>query len=281
MSVSAEQLQEIQAKTNTLDPHEEAAFDAGWRPLDQWEGEPEDWVSAKEYNRVGEMMERIKSQGNQLRSYTKKMDQLEVALKTLGEHNAKIAEEEYNKAMADLKSIKVQAMEEGDFETVVEVDERIAEYKTAAPKKAPVQQQEDAPVDPVILDWLETNDWYEKDPVMRGAAEAMMRQINEGTPGIKPAEVLEMVEETMREEFPHKFGGTRGNFYRSTTTETDTDGTTRAKTKKCSKYGARQLNEEQTKIGKVFVRTGAMKSLDEYAAQLTGLQELDAQRGAQ
>jgi uncharacterized protein YaaR (DUF327 family) len=285
VELTADELQEIADRTGTtpteitgeMSEVEQKAFDAGWRPEAEFEGDAEDWVSAKEYLRVGEMMDRIKSQGNQLRSYTKKVDQLEEALQTLGEHNKKIAQEEYNKALNDLKSLKVEALEMGDHETVVEIDERMVDLKQNDPSTQPEPPQ----VDPVVDEWLQENTWYEQDAVMRGAADAMMQQITSSTPGIEPSKVLDSVLETMKEEFPHKFGGTRGQTTRVTTTEIDPTGTTRARTttQKGSKYTERHLNEEQSRIGKTFVRTGALESLDEYAKQLADLGELDVQQG--
>lgn len=282
--MTAEELQEISDRIpaddqpTQLSESEQSAHDAGWRPQEQWEGDPEDWVSAKEYLRVGEMMDRIKSQGSQLRSYTKKLDQMESAMQELGEHNRKIAEQEYNNALKDLKSMKSEALEIGDYDTVVEIDDKMGDLKQTNPvnQPAPVPQ-----ANPVVDAWLVDNPWYEQDPVMRGAADAMMHQITSSTPGIEPKTVLDNVLETMKEEFPHKFGGTKGNQIRTTTTEVGTDGTTRARTtqKGSSKYSAKHLSSEQSKIGKTFVRSGALDSLDEYAKQLGDIGELDIQQG--
>lgn len=261
-----------------LSETEQKAHAAGWRPQTEWEGNPEDWVNAKEYLRVGEMMDRIKSQGSQLRSYTKKLDQLESALKQLGEHNKKIQEKEYNKAMRDLKAMKAQALEQGDYETVVEIDERLADYREVDPAKAP--QIPETTTNPVIETWMEENQWYEQDAIMRGAADAMMHQLRASQPALTADQILASVSETMKEEFPHKFGGTKGTQTRRTTVEPNMDGTARARTTQSkAKYTSKHLNEMQLKTGKTFVRTGAIESLEEYAKQLADLGELDIQKG--
>jgi len=289
MELTAEVFQEVQDRTGAnevelvtpeMNEAEQKAHDAGWRPQAQWEGDPEDWVSAREYLRVGEMMDRIKSQGNQLRSYTKKLDQMETALTEMGEHNKKIKEQEYNKALEDLKDLKADALRSGDMDAVVEIDDKMGDLKDLDPAKDP-QSEPQPEVHPDVEVWLEENTWYEQDTIMRGAAEAMMKQITDSTPGIEPKKVLDSVLETMKEEFPHKFGGTKGSTRRVTTAEVDIDGTTRARTAQTSsnKFTARHLNDEQQKIGKTFVRTGALESLDVYAAQLGDIGELDVQQG--
>jgi uncharacterized protein YaaR (DUF327 family) len=268
----------IEGDQDQMNETDQKAFDAGWRPQTEWEGDPEDWVSAKEYLRVGEMMDRIKSQGSQLRSYTKKMDQMESAMKELGEHNKKIAEQEYNKALQDLKSLKSEALELGDYDTVVEIDDKMGDLKQTNPANQPEPQPES---NPVVDAWLEDNTWYEQDVVMRGAADAMMQQITSSTPGIEPTVVLGSVLEKMKEEFPHKFGSIKQAGVRTTTTESSPDGTARARTtqKGSSKYTARHLSPEQQRIGKTFVRTGALESLDVYAQQLGDIGELEVQQG--
>jgi hypothetical protein len=48
-----------------LSPDEQRAMEHGWRPKEEWEGDPEDWVSAREFNRRGELFARIAKYGNE------------------------------------------------------------------------------------------------------------------------------------------------------------------------------------------------------------------------
>ena len=41
---------------------EERASAQGWRPKDEWDGDPDEWVSAREFVRAGELFKKIDDQ---------------------------------------------------------------------------------------------------------------------------------------------------------------------------------------------------------------------------
>ena len=47
-------------------PIEKQAMGRGWKPKDQWEGDPDEWRSAKEHVERGEMIGKIIAQGREL-----------------------------------------------------------------------------------------------------------------------------------------------------------------------------------------------------------------------
>ena len=150
-------------------PTEETAIDKGWRPEDEWTGEPEQWRPAKEFLDRGELMDRISDQTRQLRGHKDELATIKSALKEMGEHNSKIAKVEYDKAMKDLKSLKVQAMEVDDYERIVDVDEQIQDLKEAK-KEVATEETKPKEVHPEIEAWMKENQWYGRDVIMRGAA---------------------------------------------------------------------------------------------------------------
>src|SRR5574343_553334 len=81
----------------TVDPFEEQAREQGWKPKEEYEGDPNKWKPAKEFVERGELFGKIDTLGRELKE-TKK------ALKMLQEHNAKIKETEYARAVSELKA---------------------------------------------------------------------------------------------------------------------------------------------------------------------------------
>ena len=65
------------------DPYESEAREQGWKPKEEYEGDPEKWRPAKEFVERGELFGKIDVLGRELKE-TKK------ALKLLQEHNSKI-----------------------------------------------------------------------------------------------------------------------------------------------------------------------------------------------
>lgn len=260
-------------------PIEDKAMDKGWRPEDEWTGEADAWRPAKEFLDRGELMDRISDQTRQLRGQKDELETVKVALKEMGTHNSKIAEKEYDKAMLDLKSLKVQAMEIDDYEQIVEVDEQIQELKQA--KKEVVAAPEAAPQEshPEIESWMAENQWYGRDVIMRGAADSISQEYMNMNPGSRdnPKDVLQYVEKVMREEFPHKFGDKPTQRRRPAATSEVGEPMARSSGK--AKYTARDMNGMQKKICRTFIEAGAFKTEQDYVDQLVDLGEIDKQKG--
>ena len=87
--------QEQQPVVNT-DPYEDQAREQGWKPKEEFEGDPEKWRPAKEFVERGELFNKIDSMGKELKETRK-------ALKMLQEHHAKVKEIEFKRAVEELK----------------------------------------------------------------------------------------------------------------------------------------------------------------------------------
>lgn len=140
------------------------AMEQGWKPLDQWEGDPAEHRSAREYLDRGELLGVIKATKGELR-------ELKNALRYMSEHQRKVHQSAYEQALSDLRKQKVDAIERGDGQKVVELDDRIQEHQQAiqtirrAP--APVSEQD---VSPTFENWLTRNQWYQTDPAKQAWA---------------------------------------------------------------------------------------------------------------
>lgn len=269
------------------DPIEEKARSQGWRPQEEWEGDPSEWVDAKEFVFRGELMDRIKQQSSKLTEFSKENKEIKDALRILGEHNKKIAEQEYKKALADLKKQKVTAREDGDYDTEIEIEDRIEELKTSkkeledesdnavkVDKEGNEDTQDENQIPPVVNDWLqnESNKWYHSDPVMRGAADSVYVQHLQFNPE-DFAGALKKVEETMKAYFPEKFGKTKKTG--AAVTEPSNRNTARKKGNQNSKKATvSDLSDEQKHVAQTFVDTGVFSNVQEYVDQLVELGEL-------
>jgi len=266
---------------------EQLAYSQGWRPQEEWKGDPNRWVSANEFLFRGELMERIQKQTKVINDMKSSQEDLKKALKVLGEHNSQIAEKEYNRALASLKKQRRDAMREDDFETVDEIEERMDELKDAkrdavviegeAEEVKEEEKQEERQVNPEVEKWVNDNaSWYNTDPIMQGAADRIfMGYINDNPGDFKGA--LTKVDEVMHARFPEEFG-----LKKKPTGSAVTEGSGRArgsqKSGKSTKFTVKDLNDEQRNIARTFVDNGAFKNVQEYVDQLADLGELDAQQ---
>lgn len=250
------------------------ALERGWKPKEEWEGSSSEWVSADEFNRRGELMDTISTLNKRDKSKDDRIDKLETALKELGEHNKKIAEKEYERALATLKKQKVQALEMDDHERVVEVEDKIEEVKEAKRKfeqSSSVDKEEPRQPEsnPVVEQWKQNNQWYTTNLAMRGAADAFANDyITRNPSAVSDAEaVLNYVDQQIKKEFPDMEARRRPSG------TVDTDGT--ASRGKPRKFSSRNLNDDQRRIGETLVRAGAFEKLQDYVDQLAELGEIN------
>lgn len=171
------------------------AIDQGWRPKDEWDGDPAEWRSAKEFVDRGELFKKIEDQNRTIKEFKKTLDDF-------ARHHAKVREAEYKRAVEELKQQKKEALIEGDADAVVNIDEKL-DLVREAQRVAPPPVQAPAEVNPVFQAWKERNSWYDSNRAMRGAADTIGNDLAER--GMSPADILVEVERQIRKEFAHKF----------------------------------------------------------------------------
>lgn len=179
---------------------ENKAREGGWVPLEEWNGNPEEWVSAEVFNARGPLFEKIKYSND-------KVDRLEKQIATLVEINKKTAENERKKALAELQGKKVQLMQEGDYEGVIKVEgeiEKTKEVPKEEPKSELTPEQEQAKEK--LTKWATDNKWYAENTKMKYYADAAGQDYMDKHPKASIDEILDYTVKEVREQFPEQFG---------------------------------------------------------------------------
>lgn len=198
MTTEAQNDQGTPIEGEALTPTQQEALSQGWVPKDDYDGDPEKWVDAGEFIRRGELFRKIESQSKELKDVRK-------ALGELAKHNSKIREVEYQRALESLKAEKKVALNEGDADKVVDIDEKIDLVKTQQRQDAQQQAAQAIPQElhPELKNWINRNGWYETTPSMRGWADA--RGVELAQEGKSPSEVLSTLEKEVKTRFSEKF----------------------------------------------------------------------------
>lgn len=229
---------------------EAQARSAGWRPKEEYQGDPEKWVDAGEFVRRGQLFDKINHQHREIRELRK-------AVEGLVDHNRKIEETTKTRLISELKAAKKLALDEGDTAAAVEIDERIYDAKVELKEaKAQTTAQAAQDIDPAYWDFTQSNPWYTKDRAMTAFADQLGMELAQQ--GVPIAKVYETVAKEVRKEFSHKF--------QRSTSAPAVEGSDAGKGKTTSKF---QPSAEERSMAKMFARMGIMKE-DEYYAQLTG-----------
>ena len=180
--------------------YETEARDQGWRPETEWEGDPpkSGFKTAQQFVEDGEKINPI------LRN---KIDRLESRVEQLLDSNKKFGEftqrsidrekKEKAEVVKKLEEARKQAVSEGDGEAFAAADKQLKELDQ------PDIQPGD--LDPVAKNWLQSNRWYEKDPVLGPYADGIAdRLVAQGyTPGSQA--YFGELTQRVKDAFPDKF----------------------------------------------------------------------------
>lgn len=228
----------------TPSPVEEKAREGGWVPKEEWTGDPDKWRPAREFVDRGELFSKIDSMGKELKEAKK-------TLKMMQEHHSKVKESEYNRAVADLKALQKQHLEEGNSDGYLETTELLTDLRAEQKARAVIQETVPAANEPhpSFVEWQNKNDWYSKDKEMHDYADAIGLGYAQQHPELEPEEVLKYVSTQVRGRFRERF--VNPNRAKPSVVE----GTNNTATPKKTSI---ELTEEERKVMNTFVRAGVM-----------------------
>lgn len=177
------------------DPLTEKARSSGWRPKEEFEGDPDEWVDAGEFVRRKPLFDQIHSLKKQAKDSEQKQ-------KALTEFAAKASERGRQEALAQIEQEKQTAFEAGNYTEFNAAVKR--EQEINAQHQAPAQVDEPA-IPQEVADFSKRNErWFEKDEAMTVYALSQARKYIEGK-GMTRPEALKLVEADVKREFAHKF----------------------------------------------------------------------------
>lgn len=156
---SEETEQENEDPTKNLTETEKEAWKQGWRPKDQFEGDPESWVSAREFVRYGKLQNKFK----ELESKLEKKDvEFDNRFKRLNEYHKRTTEDK-------IKELRVQqrtAIEEADVDAYDHLQKKIDDIASESNDQPNAEVNTNAPVQnqtvskpPILQEWEEKNKW--------------------------------------------------------------------------------------------------------------------------
>lgn len=226
-----------------VDAYEDTAREQGWRPKEEWEGDPDKWRPAKEFVERGELFGKIDTMGKELKE-TKK------ALRMLQEHHTKVKETEYKRAVEELKTLQKKHLEDGNSDGYLEATELLTDLKAEQKAREVAQELTPAQPDPRFTMWVDKNRWYAQDAQMREYADTMGMAYAQKHPGVDPEDVLKYVTSEVRERFKSRFENPKRS--QPSPVEGASSGAPAANKAKF------ELTQEERKVMNTFVRTGAM-----------------------
>ena len=247
---------------------EEKAMSMGWRPQEEYEGDPDNWRGAKEFVDRESLYKKIHNQGRDLK-------RTQEALQLLAEHNQKLTTKQKEVERRRLEIDKLEALDEQDFQRASDIDGELRTLEPTEDDLLEIPQFDTQEDSELFAEFKERNSWYETDVEMSsvadGLAKAFVAKQNEAGKAFTEEDVYNNVEKKMPDHFPDYFRkttrrqpGSLGNNSRSADTEQQSRGST-------ATY--RNLDAQQKSICDTFVKQGIL-TRQQYVDQLVELGEL-------
>lgn len=218
--------QQTQEAPQTPPAVETEARKMGWRPKDEWNGDPEQWKDADTFVKRGKEFEpfvsaRLKKENAALQDKLNKQGaEFERRAKNL-ERMTTVALQQQREAIEErYAERKATAVETGDTEGYKRAVEGEKNALKALDEKAKPDKADDKP--PALSasdreafeDWQDENTWFKADTEMTAFADRKFERLRKSEPETPFTDLLEKVRDAVADKWPDKFrkgGRTNGN----------------------------------------------------------------------
>lgn len=180
---------------------EKEAKREGWRPQEDWSGDPEQWVDAKTFVERGENIAGILKK--RLEGVETRLNKAENANKQFGKYHKQTLQKEQERAQQQISKLEEQlseAITNGDGQAYTMLNRELDKAKSNMPSAPP----EDDGIDPLGKEWADKNDWYGQDATLTmfadGASDRLRAQ------GYSGQAYYDELTRITKETFPEKFG---------------------------------------------------------------------------
>lgn len=232
---------------------EQRAMEMGWRPKEEFSGDENDFIDAKEFVRRKPLFDKIETQSKEIKNVRK-------AIEALQSHYTAREEAAVKNAIAKLKEARQEAITNADGEAFDRIDDEIKRVEKEADRLKQVEQVKEPELNPEFVAWTKHNDWYNSTGYMRKWADDYGLELHQQ--GLAPLEVLKKVEQAVKKEFAHKFT----NPNKASAPDVEASG----RSKGSSGSDKFQLTEQEEKVMKTLVSTKVMTK-EAYIAQVKAM----------
>ena len=256
--VQEEKQEEQQEEYKEPSAIEQKAIADGWRPLDDWTGDPDDWKDAKSFVRDGELFKKIEEVKRENKNLRK-------TVSTFKDHYDKVRDNEYQRALETLKQQKKEALREGDTDLAVDLDDKIDAKKIELYESRQMEgmAKNEPEIHPEFAVWVSHNKWYDTNLEVREFADQTGVAYKKTHMQASPKEVLNYVEERVTKGYPELFKNAKKN---SPSTVEGGSGPRKPNSKIT-------LTDFETSVMKKLVRSGALTE----AQYMKDIEDLDKQ----
>lgn len=232
-----EQVPEI--NEDDYSPLEKKAIDSGWKPKDKFDGDEEEFISAREFIKNGELIGEIRNLRGELKQQS---SSFETRLQNVN----LLHQQQLNTELTSLKKQQRQAAEAADVEKFDDLSKQIEDVHVKASQTVAPQQGNSDPLgqDPDMQNWRQKNPWIKDgtQPAKRIYAENLCAAYIQNNPSHSVAQMLGAVDQEISRQFPQS-----QNQNREKPSMSD-QGKQTNQSRSTGKLSMKNLNEQEKKI---------------------------------
>lgn len=261
---------------------ETSARNKGWKPQEEFQGNPEDWVPAREFVGRQKLYDTIHDLKRQLNRQAQKFEK---DFQQVAGYLANVKKEAYEKAMKDLEQRHIEAIRNEDAEGAAKVAKEMAEKSAAqAAEEATAKQQQQVQSPQATEEfnqWRQDNEWFDKNREMQEDALSIGIGYAAKNPNSTQSDVLEYVTQRIKKMYPETFESAPAPTKKGAQSVEPANGNLRGgPARKKSKLTVEDLEPEQRAIMRTLIKRGALKDAaaknkrsqeEEYLAQMESL----------
>ena len=177
----------------------------GWVPQSDYNGPEDRWVDADTFVKKGKEINALLRKDNEF--LKREVSEMKTTMMEFKKFHADTEKRAYDRAMLDLRDQKKEAINTGDGDKVLQIDDAIDELKQArAIEKVEVRPSNQP--DPTFVQWNEDNPWFGKDTELTEEANLIGEVIKRKKPTLIGEAFLDEVTKRVKKAYPEKFTNT-------------------------------------------------------------------------
>lgn len=205
---ATQQAAQVEGNEATTNPEidEETLAEAkrqGWVPQEEYSGPQDKWVDAETFVKKGKEINALLRKDNEF--LKREVAEMKSTMMEFKKFHADTEKRAYERAMADLREQKKEAISTGDGDKVLQIDDAIDQLKEERQKAAIEAKVSAPPPDNVFVEWNEDNAWFGKDTELTEEANLIGETIKKRQPGLAGREFLDEVTKRVKRMYPEKF----------------------------------------------------------------------------
>lgn len=232
------------------------AKEMGWRPKEEFTGSEHDWKGPGAFIKDAELFASLRKQAKEIES-------LQTTLQDVKVFMSKSEEVGYQKAIADVKARRKEALDTFDVEALEQADNEYIELQQELINRAPTatvetqnKSQDELEFETRHKDWY--NDNTPSNASMKREAILLSSHLAATQPELTAQEHIKVLETKIRKLYPEKFKNTN----RTAPSPVDTGG--KSVTANTDEVDVGTISPQMLDTAKRFVKQGVFKSVSEY-----------------